>query len=454
MKKLQTLFSIIITFVLFSCSGDLDSQADKLQSEGKFDEAFEVYKKSAEAGSSYAKWNLARLYDEGLGVKFNSDKAKELLIDAANSGSDEAKCDYASALLYGWFKFDKDKEKGKSILDSLFEKSNNTYVQCRYARELLEGGTYEEDKKEAERILSNINDKDSKWYLRTMGLLYTVGGYKISQDEDEAIKYYKKAFEKGHAYSAALLCSIYNNNNNNALALEWVKKGALLEDATCLKGLSYVYRSNDSIYSEYHDINKSIDILKKLSNRGDADACRELGDIYYVGEIVNTDYDKAFTYYAKAYELKDAKGAFAYGMMYVDGLGCDRDIKKGIDIWENAVKYGSGGAANNLHVLYKTGNFYGYKTDIDINKAKKYLEESAKLGDYVGCYNIALMYYDGDEFFEKNEKKAFLYMKKSADQNYVNACSWMATFYEKGIGTDKNPEMAKFYKDKTVAKDK
>ena len=58
----------------------------------------------------------------------------------------------------------------------------------------------------------------------------------------------------------------------------------------------------------------------------------------------------------------------------------------------------------------------------------------------------------GNDLVDKDYGQAFVYTKKAADMGHVDACNAIAYFYENGIGIDKNPQKAKEYKDKTIAK--
>lgn len=83
---------------------------------------------------------------------------------------------------------------------------------------------------------------------------------------------------------------------------------------------------------------------------------------------------------------------------------------------------------------------------------KKYLLKAAELNEPWGCYLLGQQYYYGNDLFEKNNDQAFVYMQKAADMGHVDACRVLSYFYENGIGVAKNPQKAKEYKDKTVAK--
>lgn len=459
MKKFFIFF--VYLAALISCQTKLE-QADSLRLENNFDEAFTLYEEAAKEGDAKAMWRLARALGNGDGTDFDNTKAFEWLKKAADKGCEEAKCDLACTYLYGLYAQDKNVEKGESMLKDLEKKSHNSYVLSRLAREYIYGWTFEENKEKAERLLNSVEDKNEPSYLRVMAEISQIGGKKIPLDYKEAIKYYTKAFEKGNTYSAWVLGNIFINGyqdtkkENNiskdiTKAIEWYEKGIDANNTDCLCALAYIVFSEDSIVAEYHNVNKGIELLNSAVTHGSAEAMNQLGLCYRFGEFVNKDDEKAKKLFKASYDLHDADGAFNYGLIFTEGE--NRDIKKAIDIWEKAVEYGSAGAANNLYCYYDCGG-YGAKPHLDKEKAKKYLKEAARLGNVVGMRNISREYFYGNNLFEKDEKQAFIYAKKSADLGDVDACQYVAYFYDNAIGCNKDPIEAQKYRDKITPEKK
>lgn len=459
MKKSFIFF--VYLAALISCQTKLE-QADSLRLENNFDEAFTLYEEAAKEGDAKAMWRLARALGNGDGTDFDNAKAFEWLKKAADKGCEEAKCDLACTYLYGLYAQDKNVEKGESMLKDLEKKSHNSYVLSRLAREYIYGWTFEENKEKAERLLNSVEDKNEPSYLRVMAEISLLGGKKIQIDCNEAIKYLTKAFEKGNTYSAWVLGNIFINGyqdtkkENNiskdiTKAIEWYEKGIDANDADCMRQLASIVMSEDSIYTEYHNVNKGVDLLNSAVSHGSSEAMYELGGLYIEGEHLDKDDDKAMNLFKESYNLHNANGAYAYGFMFTEGE--NKNINKSIGIWEKAVEYGSAAAANNLYCYYDRGS-YGAKPHLDKEKAKKYLKEAARLGDQLGMRNIAREYYWGDNLLEKNHSQAFIYAKKSADLGDADACGLVAYFYDNAIGCNKDPIEAQKYRDKITPEKK
>lgn len=454
MKSIYYLIFVISTIMTFTSCNKV-SRADSLRLDNKFEEAAKLYQEAADEGDAYAKWRLAYAYYNADGVDLDFDKAKKLLEEAAKAGCEEAKCDIACSYMYGWNNYDKDVEKGKKLFMALVEKSTNDYVIARYARELLHGWTFEQDKEKAEKLLESVNNKDNDAYLRAMGELFEVGGDKTEINYKRSLEYYMKAFAQGNRHSAWEVAEFYLGNDeieeDTEAQIEWLKKGVESNNTYCMLWLAKIFISEDTTLTKYHNINKGLDLIKKATKHGAGNAYTTLGHIYWEGELVGKDDEKAYDYYKKAYELKDKDGSFQYAFKYINGIGGEKDVKKGVEIWEKAVEYGSEAAANNLFCYYY-GVAWGAKLK-ELDKARQYLLEGAKLNDDMACNNLAKHYYKGTDLFEKNVSQAFIYFKKSADLGNVDACSSVSYMYANGIGCQKNPQKAKEYEDKTKAKE-
>ena len=79
----------------------------------------------------------------------------------------------------------------------------------------------------------------------------------------------------------------------------------------------------------------------------------------------------------------------------------------------------------------------------------KSLEKKAKDGDKVAQFQIADIYYDGEEL-DKNYELAVFWYKKSAVQGYVKAQYNLAMMYEYGIGTKKDYRNAALWYQKSA----
>ncbi len=119
------------------------------------------------------------------------------------------------------------------------------------------------------------------------------------------------------------------------------------------------------------DLDKGILLLTECADDGDAFSCYKLGTLYFKGEIINQDLDKAEKY------LLSAK--------------------------------------DNKFTQYTLGKLYLQKEKYDIEKAISYFEKSADK-NMQASYQLGTLYFSGADDLEKDKEKAMQYLNLSAEQ--------------------------------------
>ena len=99
-------------------------------------------------------------------------------------------------------------------------------------------------------------------------------------------------------------------------------------------------------------------------------------------------------------------------------------------------------AQKNLGIMYSCG----YGVEENNKKAFTYYKRAADQGDAHMLFNVGLLYRGGIGV-EKNEEKAFEYYKRAADQGQISAPHWVAQCYRNGTGVEKNEEEAKRFEE-------
>lgn len=465
MKHLVFILFIGLIVGLSSCQSEIE-EADSLRLQNKFDEAALLYQKLSDEGNAYAMWRLSSAYGNGDGVDFDQEKALSLLKEAAANGCEEAQSDLAWTYMFGWFGMTKDEVKGKNMFETLIKKSENSYIQSRYAYLLLSGSEdlYEKNPEKGLRILKQVKDKNEPYYLWVMGIVYSIGVGKIDKDWNEAIDYYVKSFKKGRRYSSCFIASIFLDKGikdiyNIKQGIEWLKKGVESNSTDAMLSLSNIYLiSEDDVnyeeFKSYRNPEKGIELLKNAAIHGNGEAYWRLGNEYFYGNNVDKDDNKYFEYSKKAFELGNATGANNLGAAYMDGTGCEKNINKAINVWEKAVDLGSGYAAKNLYYLFRFGKPDDIPANYNREKAKYYLLKGAKLNEPIAWIALSFQYYPGGDLFEQDSQQAYIYAKKAADAGNVDGCARVAYLLDNGIGCSKDPQKAQKYRDKYEVKKK
>jgi len=175
-------------------------------------------------------------------------------------------------------------------LGDCYEKGKGTKQDCFMAKECYEGAL----------------ERGSTIALINLGDLYEDGGEGFPIDYNKAFDFFSKAAEKNKASALFRL------------------------------GLLYVAGKGCS-----KDIGKAIECYKKIADKGYGLAARNLAIIY---EEDRGEFEKAFEYYKKAAEAKQAKSKnaeYSLGRCYYKGIGCIQDKQKGLDLIRKSASEGN-----------------------------------------------------------------------------------------------------------------
>ena len=171
------------------------------------------------------------------------------------------------------------------------------------------------------------------------------------------------------------------SNNKDAIALEKANVCQKIED---IDNKLFCYRKivNENSYAqlrmgtysvEKKDYKKAIDYLNQSINNKNAYANLALAFLYYKGEGVEKDIDKAFQLLKDSSDV-DPNSAYQLSRFYLQGINTKVNVDKGIDLLEFAASKNMLTAQKMLVNIYKDGLF---SQDKDTKKVK-YWEDMIK----------------------------------------------------------------------------
>ena len=107
--------------------------------------------------------------------------------------------------------------------------------------------------------------------------------------------------------------------------------------------------------------------------------CTNIGQLYYNGQGVEQDYEKAMEWYLLGVQDGSAVSAYNIGKMYHYGDGVEKDYAMAAQWWEKALELDPDylNALEWLGWIYRQ-NEYGVKPDAE--KSEMYLQRAAELG--------------------------------------------------------------------------
>lgn len=204
--------------------------------------------------------------------------------------------------------------------------------------------------------------------------------------------------------------------------------------------------------------------LADAADAGDAKAQYLMGYLYYQGQGVAQDDEKAFELFRNAADKGHVEAQTFLAFMYDAGRGVPQNKKKAFELYQASADEGDITATINLGVMYYKGDgipqnydkafellndiehvnspvlqlylgnlyFYGYGVRQDVNKALDYYLRSAALGDVSAHYFLGSIYQQGKGAVRANPSEALLYYTYAAQKGDPNAQYNLATLYAGG----------------------
>ena len=130
------------------------------------------------------------------------------------------------------------------------------------------------------------------------------------------------------------------------------------------------------LLKEKGNYDEAIDLLKKAAQAENIKAMMELGYLYYTGEHVPLDKEKAFKLFLKPAMGNNIEAMFNVGMAYFYGEGCEQDYKKAYEFLYPVAQTGVAEAQYNVAICLN----FGYGVEADGEKAMAYLKKAADKG--------------------------------------------------------------------------
>ena len=271
---------------------------------------FSTALEKAKRGDAEAQFKVGRMYEKGLGVKQDYNKAREYYEKAAaqNVGLAFVNLGYTY-------------EKGLGVKQD-YNKA------CEY---------YE--KAAAQNVgLAFVN----------LGYTYEKG-LGVKQDYNKAREYYEKAAAQNVGMAFNNLGYMYEQGHgvkqDYNKAREYYEKAAAQNVGMAFNNLGYLYTDGLGVKRDY---NKAREYYEKAAAQNVGLAFKNLGDMYENGRGVKASYQEAHKYYTKGAELANAYCMMSLGRFHENGLGVRSNLKKAIDYYQHAAAGGNVQAAKAL----------------------------------------------------------------------------------------------------------
>ena len=353
-------------------------EAERLFSEYKLDEAFEIFKTLADKGNGRAMYYLGEYYVWGFGsIREN----EEEWIRWKKVGRET---DDPLAILNSAHVLPEEAPERVGIFQEVFPlvlqlaKNGDAMAQYELADMYENGCGCTKNIDESLRWLKTSAEQGCWRAMNQLGYIFNYGVLGCTKDESEANKWYKKAAEVGFTraqYALAVnLQGGYGCEKDEEAAFDWFEKAAQQGDSVAQNRVALCYDSGKGVCK---DSEKAFYWFKKSAENGNANGQNNLAISYKMGAGCEKDEQAAFYWYEKAALQDHASAQNQVGLCYDRGRGVEKDLEKAFYWFKKSAKNGDKDGQSNLAVCYKLGD--GCEKDMD--KAKDWAMKAAEQGN-------------------------------------------------------------------------
>lgn len=248
-------------------------------------------------------------------------------------------------------------------------------------------------------------------------------GYGIEKNYGEAVDWYKKAIEQGHAKAMRNLGKMYDDGvwgpRNVVEAVKWYVEASVKGDKVAKTALRQLAADDDTapfvpLYAKTAFENKEWErgVVAALStDMSNCDLQAWLAFCYSQGNGVGKDWGEAFRWCRKAAEGGNIWAMNKLGVMYEFSEGTENNLEEAFKWYKAAAENNHASGQFNLGDMYENAR----GTAENLEEAFRWYKAAAEQGNASGQYRLGRMYEQG-KGTAKNAKLAVEWYKKSAKQ--------------------------------------
>ncbi len=449
----------------------------------------------------------------------NPSEAKPLLEKAMSMGNEYAPYRLGLAYQNAEFGGEPDYKKALELFETGAERNHIYSLELagNYYRVGV-GGEDEEAGKKAVEYLSRARDMNSNYARVELAFCYEIG-LGVEKDYQKAFDLFKEAADNNYPYANSKMAVYYEDgiigeeNLEEAFNHYGIAADAGIPDAIYNRGRYYKYAVgrpenpaeamrlfNEAAEKgsapglvemalayemEYggteFDAQKAMDYMIRAAETGYTYAQYKVGSYYYYG-LIESDLDKAFEWYTRAYEqggypyaalmlgdfyLYNIKGteepeyekAIEYykyaeqqgvvseglGVCYDYGLGVEENETEAFKYYTLAANDGYTAAKYRLGSAYK----YGRGTTVNLVEAYRWYSDAAQNGNHNALYETAMMLLNG-EGIGQDEAQGVQMLMKVAEEDHDDAQFELGNCYLSGRGVAEDEVQAMYWYQKAA----
>lgn len=203
----------------------------------------------------------------------------------------------------------------------------------------------------------------------------------------------------------------------------------------------------DDIATKFYEKNLSVPsnlffVVEHSANSFDVDAMNSLGYFYHQGIGGERNLKKGAEWFQRAVNHGNINAINSLAVCYEKGLGVNQNLKKAVSLYKQGIKHGSGIAMTYLALCYQNGEGVkqSWKKAVDLYKA------AIKQGVSQAMINLGVCYETG-LIVKQNWDKAIDLYEQASRKGHSTAMVNLGICYQKGLGNVKQnwPKAIKLY---------
>jgi len=268
---------------------------------------------------------------------------------------------------------------------------------------------------------------------------------------------------------------------NFELAAHWYKIAAQQGNAEAALVLAELYETEKVTPPSPNAVKEMYEfgyrLLKADADRGRPSAATKLGLMFFHGQGVKEDANRAIKWLQRGVELGSAQAKVALGRLTIWNSTPGYNAEQSLEMLHEAAEAGQGSAWLHIGLAY-SGAFGGrvnhpraleafekaHKSGTTAEGTRQYgmayisglgvvkdetrgaelIREAAERGNSEAMYNLALLYRNGVGV-EKSKSQEIAWFKKASDYKVPDADYYLAIAYRDGVGVTKSKEKALNY---------
>jgi TPR repeat protein len=258
-----------------------------------------------------------------------------------------------------------------------------------------QGFSVERDTHEAFKWFKRAADKNNGHGLFGLSYMY-LQGYGVQKDKFESEKLLIKSADANYPDALMVLgrhyCGLESSTEKSSITIDYDRGLKLLNKVLTLDNKKAIIKTMTSLATVYEegrgvesDIIKANSWRKKAADNGDAHSQAYIAELYRFGKGgFHKDLKKAYEYYSMSADMKCAEGIAGLSNLYFDGEYVQKNYEKAFQLCLEAAKLGSTMGMSNVGWMYELG--HGVEKDLD--SAKFWYSKAVHKGSHKAMDNL------------------------------------------------------------------